>query len=312
MADGVLTNITSVSTPTVIMLFAFLITALGLLFDPGYISRAKSRYIDYLIQQKQMNDPEENPENQFVNYQRSYTLDKKLDDGWTMSLNMLVWESSLVPIFIMTFLNKMPNQTYLQAFWPMYLYIALYATLPLFFMLVKYRTLQKFDSDNRYLLAYVVFHTNAFNLLLLIQMILVGCKLDGIMQTTWVITCVPVWIVMAVILCFCQVMGITTTLLGKAKDTVNSALCCLQPVLLPIIPWSVLVILKMDNVVNMTYAEAFIPIYVTISFMMCCLVCFVGVCCLPLRVFFNSVSIAQVDADVTEEEEQTQTEENAV
>jgi hypothetical protein len=286
IADGRVTNIQAVSVPSVIILFSHLVTVLGLLVDPGYISRLKSRYIDYLIAERQLNGSDT-----FVKYQASYVHVKELDDGWAPSLNLIIWPFILVPLYSMSILNKL-TLSYLECMWPVYLYCALYVALPALFTVVKFRTLRKYTADNGRLLLFFGTTGNLFNLLVLIQTILVGLKLDGTINTYWSVVCVPLWTMMVYIICMCQCVCIPACAMGKARGNVN-ALCCTQPVLLPIVPFSLLLILKLDNVVNVSYVDAFIPLYVGLGLTISCFLCCAGLFLLPLRTFYNFASIAQ-------------------
>jgi hypothetical protein len=303
MADGMITNVTYISIPIVIMLFAFLVTALGLLIDPGYINRTKSRLFDILVAQKQI--PDAQNDNNFINFQGSYTLDRKLDEGWTMAINLIIWPFVLVPLIGMSFLAR-NTLTYTQCLWPVYLYCGLYVLLPISFAFIKFKTLLTYTSDNIRLLIFVGIFGNLFNLFVFLQMLLIGLKLDGIITQGYVVACVPTWMLLAICLCFCQFMNGFTSTLGAAKDSINTAVCCIQPLLYPIVPFGILLILRVDRYVNMSYVDVFIPVYITLGFMMCCLLCIVGTCCIPFRIFFNSVSLERLNAEIVEEEQPTQ------
>jgi hypothetical protein len=273
------------SIPSIITLFSFLVMALGLYFDPILLSRLKKRYCEYLAQEQLMENPEE---------MSAYTFNEELDEGWIATFQLLLWSVFWIPLVAICLLAKWAlfiNISYSVCFIPVYVYYISYLLMPM--VISCYKSIFEprtgnITRDNRWLPRLMHIMANIVNFFMVLQVLLVGLRLDDVTTAPWNVVLLPLWFSFALLWCVCPAYTLCGVLFDD--DELSGQVICigvvLQLLIYPIQAFIIMFALRLDNVFEIPYIYTFIPLYIFESLFICCF-CFLSGCCVLCKVFNN-------------------------
>ncbi|KAL0485170.1 zgc [Acrasis kona] len=132
-------------------------------------------------------------------------------------------------------------------------------------------------------------------MLVVTQVALVAAKLDGAISASYRIINIPTYFLVFMITCPITICA--RLLCIKIQTSIHTVFCTFSTLAIGMIPFVVVLTLKLDGVVTASYTVVFIPVYIVLSTAMCCL-CFVVNCLLARLHLINTLAFLSMNSDI--------------
>jgi hypothetical protein len=215
--------------------------------------------------------------------------------------NLVVWGLGSIPLCILCAYIKLtifPHSLFSYLLIPQYVFTIALIVGPILTMCTRGIFCSGMDGDDNWRIAdygYVItLHiiVVAFNLLVSIQVGLIGAKLDQLafVSTKWSLLFLPIWFIAASFICMCPV-GCCLAMASENEDekdvvlfSTASVACFVPCLILPMQLGAILVALMLDHVLIGYYSVVFLPFMISTCLGTCCVAC-CCCCCFTNKLF---------------------------